>query len=101
MFVLYPYNDAWYSVVFLNREYDFVSGVHTGYQSTNATSAGMTGIFNKVGYYVHTGAAGAYGYKDCIVYVENASSTTDAQYTAMAAFVNPSYMTIQLGSERN
>ena len=42
-----------------------------------------------------------YGYKDCIVYVENASSTTDAQYTAMAAFVNPSDMTIQLGSERN
>lgn len=67
----------------------------------DATTAGMTGIFNKVGYYVHTGAAGAYGYKDCIVYVENASSTTDAQYTAMAAYVNPSYMTIQLGSERN
>ncbi len=67
----------------------------------DATTAGMTGIFNNVGYYVHTGAAGAYGYKDCIVYVENASSTTDAQYTAMAAYVNPSYMTIQPGSERN
>lgn len=66
----------------------------------DATSAFMTNIFEKVGYYVHTGAEGAYGYKDCIVYVENASSTTDAQYTAMSAYVNTSYMTIQLGSER-
>ncbi len=47
----------------------------------DATSAVMTNIFNKVGYFVHTGAEGAYGYEDCIVYVENASSTTDAQYT--------------------
>lgn len=65
----------------------------------DATTALLGNIFNRVGYYVHTGAAGAYGYQDCIVYVENASSTNDAQYTAMSAYVNPSYMTIQLGSE--
>lgn len=65
----------------------------------DATSAMMTAIFNNVGYNVHTGAAGTYGYRDCVVYVENASAETDAQYTAMAAYVNTSYMTIELGSE--
>lgn len=66
----------------------------------DAASAAMTAIFNNVGYNVHTGASGAYGYKDCIVYVENASSITDAQYTAMAAYVNTSYMSIMLPPQR-
>lgn len=67
----------------------------------DATSALMTKIFEYVGYNVHTGAEGGYGYKDCIVYVENASKITDAQYTAMAEYVNPSYMKIELGTEAN
>lgn len=65
----------------------------------DATSAEMTAIFDKVGYDVHTG--GGSTYKDCIVYVKNASATTDAQYTAMAAYVNPPYMTLKLASESN
>lgn len=65
----------------------------------DATTAAMTNIFNRVGYYVHTGAECGYGYKDCTVYVENASSTTDSQYIAMSQYVNTSYMTIYLGTE--
>ena len=64
----------------------------------DATSASMEGIFKNVGYAAHTGEEGA---KDCIVYVENASSANDAQYTAMAAYVDPSYMTIRPGSGGN
>ncbi len=64
----------------------------------DATSASMKDIFKNVGYAAHTGEEGA---KDCIVYVENASSANAAQYTAMAAYVDPSYMTIRPGSGGN